>query len=104
MKGFVYVKLKKNEKLRDVRPAFFKECFSLFVTGTVVPVPFRQVFTLAFFLFFILYCMVNGRTSRGRGEASPFPFWKIEKKCLDLEKNALIVRIYKLNFSFKMHI
>ena len=32
----------------------------------------------------------------------PCPFLKTEKKCSDLEKNALILRINRLSFSFKM--
>ena len=37
----------------------------------------------------------------GGGENSLFPFLKIEKSDLILEKNDLIVFIYGLNFSFK---
>ena len=78
MKGFICVKLKKNKKenLRDLRPAFLKERFFLYVTETV-PVAFRQAFPLMFFFFFLLYG--NRRASRGEGEASSAPFGKFEK-------------------------
>ena len=47
---FICVELEKK-KLRDFWRAFSKECFSLYVTGTV-SIPFRQAFPLAFFFFF----------------------------------------------------
>ena len=40
-------------------------------------------------------------TRGGKGERSPCLFSKIGKKCPNLGKNALIVVIYGLNFSFK---
>ena len=32
----------------------------------------------------------------------PFPFLKIEKKCSDIGKKALIVSLFELNFPFKI--
>ena len=43
------------------------------------------------------------RVTRGGGEFSPALFQKLEKSALILGKYALIVVIYGLNFSFKMH-
>ena len=47
----------------------------------------------------LLYRRVTGG---GEGEVSPALFQKLEKSALILGKNALIVVIYRLNFSFKM--
>ena len=99
-KGFHLCKVERKKKLRDFRPAFFKECFFLYVTGTV-PVHFRQRFPLAFFFFFSFFCMVCRHPSRGKG-GFPNPFLKTEKICSDLGKNTLIVCIYSLSFSCKM--
>ena len=97
-KCFSFGALRKLKKKRNFRPAyFFKEFLSLYVTGTV-PVPFRQAFPLAFFFPFSFYFII--RANRLGGGGLPFPFLKIEKKCTDLGKNALTVRIYKLSFSF----
>ena len=41
-------------------------------------------------------------TRGGSGEVSPALFQKLEKSALILSKNALIVVISELNFSFKM--
>ena len=49
-----------------------------------------------------LLMLIRRVTRGGRGEVYPILFQKLEKKALVLEKNALIMVIRGLNFSFEM--
>ena len=98
-------------KVKNFRPGyFFKECLSLYVTGTV-PVPFRQTFPPAVFFPFSFYIIVNRRSSRWRGKGGKgwegggglrCPFFENWKKSSDLRKNALTVHFFRLSFSFNL--
>ena len=83
-KGFICLKLKKYpEKLRDFRPTILKECFCLYVTGTV-PVPSGRHFYWCFSSFFALLYGKQMRT--GEGETSPTSFFEKLKKIASIDK------------------
>ena len=48
-----------------------------------------------------LYMYTGAPLAEGGG-GLPYPFFKSEEKCPNLEKNVLIMFIYGLYFSFKM--
>ena len=60
--------------------------------------------TFYFYEFMIIFIISFRRVTRGgeEEEVPPALFQKLEKSALILGKNALIVVIYGLNFSFKM--
>ena len=60
--------------------------------------------TFYFYEFMIIFIISFRRVTRGgrRGRSPPAFFQKLEKSALILGKTALIVVIYRLNFSFKM--